>query len=176
MLLWKKFPALRSFRAENGPLEDEAAASGGCSCPTLISRWPRGSFILQVGQRPLQDQKVALVVLMEGVFSRSSGPGCACCTGQWGQGSRRSKVSGDHICLGACGWKVRGALTLAGAGGRLCCTSVGVSPDSSVSRGVSGSGSFPSFSLPLFLPQASCLGPNTAFCSCHPLKNVTSPS
>lgn len=47
------------------PWRMRAAASGGCSCPTLISRWPRGSFLLQVGQRPLQDQKAALVVLME---------------------------------------------------------------------------------------------------------------
>ena len=168
---------MRSFRAENGPLEDEAAASGGCSCPTLISRWPQGSFILQVGQRPLQDQKVMLAVLTEGVFSRISGPGCAWRSGQWGQGSRRSEVSGDHICLGACGWKVRGTLTLAGAGGRLCCTSVGVSPDSRATQGCERERFLPaSLSLPLFLPQAGCVGSNTAFCSCHALKNVTSPS
>ena len=50
------------------------------------------NFILQVGQRPLQDQKVTLAVLAEGVFSRSSGPGCAWCSGQRGQGLRRSEV------------------------------------------------------------------------------------
>lgn len=70
-----------------------------------------------------------------GVSSRSRGPGCAWCSGQWGQGPRRSEVRCDRVCFGACGWEVRGALTLAGAGGRLCCTSVGVSPVSRVNQG-----------------------------------------
>lgn len=93
------------------------------------------NFILQVGQRPLQDQQVTLAVLVEGVFSRSSGPGCAWRSGQWWQGPRRSEVRGDHICFGACGWEVRGTLRLAGAGGRLCCLSGGVSPVSRVNQG-----------------------------------------
>lgn len=168
-------PCIAFLRAENGPLEDEVAASGGCSCPTLISRWPQGSFILQVGQKPLQDQKVTLAVLTEGVFSRSSGPGCAWCSGQWGQGSRRSEVSGDHICFGACGWKVRGTLTLAGAGGRLCCTSVGVSPDSRATQGCEQEQFLPPPSASrCFSLRPAVLG--LTLLSCHALKNVTSPS